>query len=196
MRRSGYARHASHGRRGRPSPRASDRCGAGRAVLDSAAGVLIAGFPAGPWGTNCYVAATGPGSECVVIDPGKDAADGVGRGRPRAPAQAGRRPRHPRPHRPHVVRRPGRRDVRRHRVDPPRRPAPARQPDGRDVPRDQPDAARRRLPVRRARRRPELAGPAGARARRPALRRRPHPGPHRGLGHVPLAVRRATTSPR
>jgi glyoxylase-like metal-dependent hydrolase (beta-lactamase superfamily II) len=39
--------------------------------------VLIAGFPAGPWGTNCYVAATGPGSECVVIDPGKDAAVGV-----------------------------------------------------------------------------------------------------------------------
>jgi hydroxyacylglutathione hydrolase len=39
--------------------------------------VLIAGFPAGPWGTNCYVAATGPGSECVVIDPGKDAAAGV-----------------------------------------------------------------------------------------------------------------------
>nr|WP_221200148.1 MBL fold metallo-hydrolase [Nocardioides soli] len=38
---------------------------------------MIAGFPAGPWGTNCYVAATGPGSECVVIDPGKDAADGV-----------------------------------------------------------------------------------------------------------------------
>lgn len=39
--------------------------------------MLIAGFPAGPWGTNCYVAATGPGAECVVIDPGKDAADGV-----------------------------------------------------------------------------------------------------------------------
>jgi glyoxylase-like metal-dependent hydrolase (beta-lactamase superfamily II) len=39
--------------------------------------VLIAGFPAGPWGTNCYVAATGPGAECVVIDPGKDAAQGV-----------------------------------------------------------------------------------------------------------------------
>ncbi len=37
----------------------------------------MAGFPAGPWGTNCYVAATGPGSECVVVDPGKDAADGV-----------------------------------------------------------------------------------------------------------------------
>jgi hydroxyacylglutathione hydrolase len=39
--------------------------------------VFIAGFPAGPWGTNCYVVATGPGSECVVVDPGKDAAEGV-----------------------------------------------------------------------------------------------------------------------
>ncbi|TYL45286.1 MBL fold metallo-hydrolase [Nocardioides sp. BGMRC 2183] len=39
--------------------------------------MLIAGFPAGPWGTNCYLAATGPGAECIVIDPGKDAADGV-----------------------------------------------------------------------------------------------------------------------
>jgi hydroxyacylglutathione hydrolase len=39
--------------------------------------VLIAGFPAGPWAANCYVVATGPGSECIVVDPGKDAADGV-----------------------------------------------------------------------------------------------------------------------
>lgn len=39
--------------------------------------MLIAGFPAGPWGTNCYVVATGAGAECVVIDPGKDAAAGV-----------------------------------------------------------------------------------------------------------------------
>ncbi len=39
--------------------------------------MLIAGFPAGPWGTNCYVAAVGAGSECVVIDPGKDSAPGV-----------------------------------------------------------------------------------------------------------------------
>ena len=39
--------------------------------------MFIAGFPAGPWGTNCYVVATGPGAECVVIDPGKDAAEGV-----------------------------------------------------------------------------------------------------------------------
>ena len=39
--------------------------------------MLIAGFPAGPWGTNCYVVATGSGAECVVVDPGKDAAAGV-----------------------------------------------------------------------------------------------------------------------
>ncbi len=39
--------------------------------------MFIAGFPAGPWGTNCYVVADSPGSECVVVDPGKDAAQGV-----------------------------------------------------------------------------------------------------------------------
>jgi glyoxylase-like metal-dependent hydrolase (beta-lactamase superfamily II) len=39
--------------------------------------VFIAGFPAGPWATNCYVVATEPGAECVVVDPGKDAAAGV-----------------------------------------------------------------------------------------------------------------------
>src|SRR3954452_4173464 len=35
--------------------------------------VLIAGFPAGSWGTNCYVVATGQGAECIVVDPGMDA---------------------------------------------------------------------------------------------------------------------------
>ncbi|UDY22174.1 MBL fold metallo-hydrolase [Nocardioides sp. Kera G14] len=39
--------------------------------------MLIAGFPAGAWGTNCYVAATGPGTECVIVDPGQDAASGI-----------------------------------------------------------------------------------------------------------------------
>ena len=39
--------------------------------------MFVAGFPAGPWGTNCYVVATAPGTECVVVDPGKDAVDGV-----------------------------------------------------------------------------------------------------------------------
>lgn len=39
--------------------------------------MLIAGFPAGSWGTNCYVVATGKGAECIVVDPGQDAAGGV-----------------------------------------------------------------------------------------------------------------------
>ncbi len=39
--------------------------------------MLVAGFPAGPWGTNCYLVATGAGQECVIIDPGKDATEGV-----------------------------------------------------------------------------------------------------------------------
>jgi len=34
--------------------------------------MLIAGFAAGPWATNCWVASSGTGNECVVIDPGKD----------------------------------------------------------------------------------------------------------------------------
>lgn len=39
--------------------------------------MLIAGFPAGLWGTNCYVVATGQGAECIVIDPGQDATSGI-----------------------------------------------------------------------------------------------------------------------
>jgi glyoxylase-like metal-dependent hydrolase (beta-lactamase superfamily II) len=34
--------------------------------------VLITGFPAAAFGTNCYVVATGAGEECVVVDPGVD----------------------------------------------------------------------------------------------------------------------------
>lgn len=37
--------------------------------------MLLAGFPAGSFGTNCYVAAAGPGERCLVIDPGQDAVD-------------------------------------------------------------------------------------------------------------------------
>lgn len=44
---------------------------------DTLLSVLIVGFPAGPWATNCYVVSTGPGQECIVIDPGKDASSGV-----------------------------------------------------------------------------------------------------------------------
>lgn len=39
--------------------------------------MLIAGFPAGAWGTNCYLVAPAAGEECVIIDPGHEAAQGV-----------------------------------------------------------------------------------------------------------------------
>jgi glyoxylase-like metal-dependent hydrolase (beta-lactamase superfamily II) len=39
--------------------------------------VLIAGFPAGAWGTNCYLVAPAAGEECVIIDPGHQAVAGV-----------------------------------------------------------------------------------------------------------------------
>lgn len=39
--------------------------------------MLIAGFAAGAWGTNCYVVAPAAGEECVIIDPGHQAARGV-----------------------------------------------------------------------------------------------------------------------
>jgi hydroxyacylglutathione hydrolase len=32
--------------------------------------VLVAAFPAAMFATNCYVVATGPGQECLVVDPG------------------------------------------------------------------------------------------------------------------------------
>jgi hydroxyacylglutathione hydrolase len=39
--------------------------------------VLIAGFPAGSFAANCYLLATGPGAECLIIDPGQDAEQGI-----------------------------------------------------------------------------------------------------------------------
>lgn len=39
--------------------------------------MLVAGFPAGAWGTNCYIVAPSADSECVVIDPGQHSIDGV-----------------------------------------------------------------------------------------------------------------------
>jgi hydroxyacylglutathione hydrolase len=35
--------------------------------------VLVVGFPAGPWQTNCWVVAPAAGEECLVIDPGHGA---------------------------------------------------------------------------------------------------------------------------
>lgn len=39
--------------------------------------MFIASFPAGSWGTNCYLVAPAKGEECIVIDPGQDAGPGV-----------------------------------------------------------------------------------------------------------------------
>jgi glyoxylase-like metal-dependent hydrolase (beta-lactamase superfamily II) len=39
--------------------------------------VLVAGFPAGSFATNCYLVAAAAGEECVIIDPGQDAAPGI-----------------------------------------------------------------------------------------------------------------------
>lgn len=32
--------------------------------------MLVTGFPADAFGTNCYIVAAGPGEQCVVVDPG------------------------------------------------------------------------------------------------------------------------------
>lgn len=39
--------------------------------------MLIAGFPAGSFAANCYLVAPGPGEECLIIDPGQDAEQGI-----------------------------------------------------------------------------------------------------------------------
>jgi hydroxyacylglutathione hydrolase len=39
--------------------------------------VLVAGFPAGAFAANCYVIATAPGEQCVIVDPGQDAEPGI-----------------------------------------------------------------------------------------------------------------------
>ncbi|POM23231.1 putative metallo-hydrolase [Actinomadura rubteroloni] len=39
--------------------------------------MLVAGFPAGSFAANCYVVAPEAGAECVIIDPGEDAAGGI-----------------------------------------------------------------------------------------------------------------------
>ncbi len=39
--------------------------------------MLIAGFPAGSFAANCYLVAPEPGAECLIIDPGQDAEQGI-----------------------------------------------------------------------------------------------------------------------
>ena len=38
--------------------------------------MLVAGFPAGAFAANCYVVASAPGEQCVIVDPGQDAERG------------------------------------------------------------------------------------------------------------------------
>ena len=39
--------------------------------------MIVAGFPAGSFATNCYVVAPQAGEECVIVDPGQDAERGI-----------------------------------------------------------------------------------------------------------------------
>ncbi len=39
--------------------------------------MLVTGFPAGAFAANCYLVASAPGEECVIIDPGQDAERGI-----------------------------------------------------------------------------------------------------------------------
>lgn len=39
--------------------------------------MLLTGFPAGPWGTNCWILAAEERSECVIVDPGMEAFERV-----------------------------------------------------------------------------------------------------------------------
>jgi len=39
-------------------------------ALSSAGPLLVTGFPAEAFGTNCYVVAAGPGEQCLIVDPG------------------------------------------------------------------------------------------------------------------------------
>ena len=39
--------------------------------------MLVVGFPAQAFATNCYVVATAPGEECIVVDPGIGVVDGL-----------------------------------------------------------------------------------------------------------------------
>jgi hydroxyacylglutathione hydrolase len=46
-------------------------------VQDREDEVLVAGFPAGSFAANCYLVASAPGAECLIIDPGQDAEQGI-----------------------------------------------------------------------------------------------------------------------
>jgi hydroxyacylglutathione hydrolase len=41
--------------------------------------LLVVGFPSGAFQANCYLLATGPDAECVIVDPGQDAGEPIAR---------------------------------------------------------------------------------------------------------------------
>src|ERR687884_1766853 len=48
----------------------ASRLGWGLRRREKGCGVLVTGFPAEAFGTNCYVVAAAPGEQCVIVDPG------------------------------------------------------------------------------------------------------------------------------
>ena len=151
--------------------------------------MLVAGFPAAAFGTNCYVVAPGAGEECVVVDPGMEVADGLERGAAPSTGSA-RRVLLTHGHLDHMC---SVTPVCGARDDP-----GLIHPDDRHLLADpMPGCRPRRW---RMLRRParsgaepddvaQLADGAAARARRAGVHRRPRAGPHRGLGDVPAARR-------
>src|SRR4029453_12810981 len=118
--------------------------------------MLVTGFPAGTFQTNCWLVAAAAGSEALVVDPGQDALAGgeelcrrhrlkpggalVTHGHldpvwtaapPAGPPQPGGGPAPPRPPRPRLDGSPPGRRPRHPRLRPPGRPAPADRPPGR-----------------------------------------------------------------
>src|ERR671926_359574 len=53
----------------RPGFRRPGRLGVSRTAREGCQ-VLVTGFPAEAFGTNCYVVAAAPGEQCLIVDPG------------------------------------------------------------------------------------------------------------------------------
>ena len=148
--------------------------------------MLVVGFPAGPWETNCWVVAPDRGEQCVVIDPGHGAEgpldDVLGeyrlrRSRSCSPTATSTTP----------GRCPGLRRQEHPGADPPRRPRDAHRPDsGLGIPPGYADP--RPAGVGRAGRRSRARRRRDAVARRPVAARRRDARPHAGLGHLHLRV--------
>ena len=53
-----------------PPARLHMRCRFSRPITKGTAKVLVTGFPAEAFGTNCYILAAAPGEPCLIVDPG------------------------------------------------------------------------------------------------------------------------------